>query len=165
MSSVITLTRKCLALVDSEDLEELTRYHWFTVGTAPYLRAARSITVVPYRKQFFYMHREILGLPPGREPVVDHINGNPLDNRRQNLRLCSAGENSWNRRRRATIFGLSPFIGVIWRSHARAFQAHARRDGRFVHLGWFKDPVAPAQARDAGVLGFRGAFAVLNFPT
>lgn len=94
---------------------------------------------------------------------VDHINGNGLDNRFANLRLCSRQQNQFNRRkiRRATS---SKFIGVHWKEAAQRFVAVAKIDGKIRHIGTFVSEHDAAAARDAAVLKARGKYARLNFP-
>ena len=79
----IPLTHRHVTIVDAADYEWLGRYRWFTKGGASgKYYAGRSV-----RGQIILMHREIMKPPKGM--VVDHINGNSLDNRRCNLRICT----------------------------------------------------------------------------
>jgi hypothetical protein len=66
------------ALVDLDDSDMLDEYRWFEVGGY----AART-----QRPGTILMHRELLGLVRGDARQVDHLNGDPLDNRRENLRV------------------------------------------------------------------------------
>jgi hypothetical protein len=88
------------------------------------------------------MHRVIMGLSKGDGVIVDHINGNVLDNRRTNLRLCTRAENSRNRRVHAVnkvgLKGVSakrktPTSRVRW-------IAQITVSGRKKHLGRFDTP-------------------------
>lgn len=110
------------------------------------------------RKGIVLMHREIMNPPKGM--VVDHINGNGLDNRRCNLRICTPAENVRNRRKVAC--GRSRFIGVFPRRDKwHAVVTHQRKT-HFV--GSFDDEVEAAKARDRLALELHGPFARLNFP-
>lgn len=85
MTKSIPLTRGKIALFDDEDYEELSKYKWFI--TKVYAsRHSGNKTV--------YMHREIMKTPENME--TDHINGDVLDNRRENLRICTRQENARN---------------------------------------------------------------------
>lgn len=77
-------------LIDDCDYEKVMRWKWYAKaeGSRHYAVTVRS----PMQR----MHRMILNAKP--EQVVDHINGNGLDNRRENLRICSREENAKNRR-------------------------------------------------------------------
>ena len=97
MSSVIALTRGLVALVDDCDYEWLTKSRWCArQGAAGKLYAYRRKLVAEgstkERPVYAHMHREIMMPPDGL--VVDHLNGDGLDNRRSNLRICSKRENS-----------------------------------------------------------------------
>jgi hypothetical protein len=87
--------RDLFVLVDRRRFAELCRYRWNLLKRRGRPGAVtRSGTKSEGRKTIF-MHRQILNAPDG--VWVDHINGNPLDNRRCNLRLVSARQNQMNR--------------------------------------------------------------------
>lgn len=79
------------AIVDAEDWERL-RYLRFNGG-----RSTLGYVAANYRGQREYLHRLVMGLKPGDELTVDHINRNVMDNRRCNLRICTPAENCANR--------------------------------------------------------------------
>lgn len=84
-----------------------------------------------------YLHRVVCELQPGDGHVVDHINGDSLDNRRQNLRVVTNAENQRNRRPRT--YGTSQYRGVYWNKAQAKWVARAMVDYRFVSLGSFDD--------------------------
>lgn len=159
MAREIALTRGYVALVDDEDFDWLSRWKWI-VHTHPrgYDTALRCVPAAEGGGQV-KMHRAILGARPGL--VVDHINGNTLDNRRCNLRLCTHAENMRNRRpHKNNAVG---FKGVNLHANG-SYVARIRADGRNVRLGTFACPVEAARAYDAAARRFHGEFARLNFP-
>jgi hypothetical protein len=102
--------------------------------------------------------RLILQPPAGF--VVDHINGDPLDNRRSNLRVCTPLENGANTRSR---YGSSRFKGVCrWRDGLWSAKVYSR--GQQKWLGVFQDEIAAAKAHDEAARELHGRFAALNFP-
>lgn len=104
------------------------------------------------------LHRAILRTATGN--VVDHINGNGLDNRRQNLREATKPQNSINRLNRK--IPKSGFFGVT--QNRKRWVASIRKETGFVYIGIFKEAEDAARARDAVVFKEYGEFAVLNFP-
>ncbi|RUT02737.1 hypothetical protein DSM106972_056570 [Dulcicalothrix desertica PCC 7102] len=92
--------------------------------------------------------------------VVDHINRNPLDNRRINLREATASQNSWNRTKRKN--NKSGFKGVH-RHSSNKWIARIKVNGKIKHLGTFTDKIAAAIAYDNVAKLYHGEFAVLNF--
>ena len=93
-------------IVDKEDVHWLERKHWIA-------KRGRSIYVRVYLgdRQEEYLHRLIMN--PPADKTVDHINGNGLDNRRSNLKVCSHSENSLNSdghsdRKRSPYKGVTP---------------------------------------------------------
>lgn len=91
----IELTKGYWTLVDEEDYQKVIQYNWsayvrFRSGK-PQVYAIRSIST-PKGRTTISLHRWLLAAPKGTE--IDHRNGNGLDNRRINLRLCTSSENS-----------------------------------------------------------------------
>ena len=87
-----------VACVDAEDYDQLAQHTWYVAVDHPnYCYAFRWITdnKIAFRRS---MHEEVLRFKSSRHRVIDHINRNALDNRKENLRICSAQQNCWNRR-------------------------------------------------------------------
>jgi hypothetical protein len=87
MTKMIPLTQGKFALVDDEDFEWLNQYKWRLRNG--YAGRDSSILLGPRRN--ILMHREVAGTPEGL--FTDHANGNKLDNRRCNLRICNKSQN------------------------------------------------------------------------
>jgi hypothetical protein len=89
----IPLTQGKVAIVDDEDFEALSAMKWyFNKGYA-----CRKVTVATNNRLMLYLHRFLFGLNKGEKLQVDHINGDTLDNRRANLRVCTSGQNGLNK--------------------------------------------------------------------
>ena len=159
----INLIRGYSTLVDDEDFERFGMLRWSV------REAATQSVCYPYavihirnpRRGFIYLHRSITGCPDGL--VVDHINGDTLDNRRSNLRICTRGENARNQQ--LSCSNTSGFKGVTRSGPKWHAQISAGPGKRRVHIGNFKTPVEAAMAYDAAARKYHGEFARLNFPT
>ena len=101
------------------------------------------------------LHRLIMGDPKGY--FVDHINGNCLDNRRCNLRVCSHAENMQNRRTHSN--NRCGIKGVYFDHRRQHYRATIRVFNKKVHLGCFATPQEAALAYAAGAAKFHGEFA------
>lgn len=160
----IKLTRGAVALVDDEDFERLSKHKWSMVpgnrGT-PY--AAGAIKDENGKWRFTRMHRFLM---QAKDPsmVVDHINGNGLDNRRENMRLISQRENCINQPKPRK--SKSGFRGVVFRKDcANRYQAVIRIDGRVSSLGFYDTAEEAARVRDAKAREVQGELCgFLNFP-
>lgn len=98
------------------------------------------------------MHRLILNNPPR----VDHFNSDGLDNRRENIRACTASQNMFNRRKQA---GSSQFKGVSWYKRHGKWVAKLRCHGKDYFLGYFTDEKEAALAYQAAAKELFGEFA------
>jgi len=108
----IRLTQDKLAIVDDTDFDALTKRGW-------YFHNGYAVRHALKHHKMTLMHRVILGASKGTE--VDHINGDGLDNRRANLRLCSPHNNKKNRRiNRNNTTG---FKGVTFHKKAKKYQS------------------------------------------
>lgn len=156
---LIRLTRGQYTKVDVEDYDWLSQYKWYcTVGGY----AARS----QYHKETggqsrVLMHRELCYAPEGM--VVDHINRDPLDNRRANLRAATQKQNIWNRSLPKSA-GWTRYHGIRWDKNRRAWQVRLTVNGRRESFGYYKDEREAARAYDRVAKKYRGQYAVLNFP-
>jgi hypothetical protein len=88
----IPLTQGQYAIVDPEDYERLAKYKWFAKRCDGRFYAVRWA-----KNKNVKMHQVILGSEEGK--VIDHINGNGLDNRKANVRFATSEQNSWNQRK------------------------------------------------------------------
>lgn len=102
------------------------------------------------------LHQVILDTPPGL--IVDHINGNPLDNRLINLRPATSSQNAMNRNRPR---GKVPYRGVSLRGER--FHAKLRWKDESLHLGDFHTAKDAARVYDLISLLIAGDFARTNF--
>jgi hypothetical protein len=93
---------------------------------------------------------------------VDHIDHNGLNNRRSNLRLCTAQQNARNHR--PQLRGSSKYKGVSWRQDGKVFRALIWHNGKSINLGRFKNEIDAAKAYDKAAKKYFGEFAYLNFP-
>ena len=151
----IVLTRGYVALVDDEDYEFIMQWRWhFWTHNRP----GRSQTYAQRnlaRGKAVRMHNVIaermglIGLP-------DHINGNGLDNRRENLRSATPSQNSAGAR---WPVGRSGYRGV-WQTPAGTWRAKVG----LTYLGVFATAEESARIRDDAAFERWGEFAVLNFP-
>lgn len=152
----ILLTNHCHpALVDDDVFELVSHLRWRLRGN-PGERCGHVVTTAGAALE--YLHHHVLRPPPGM--VIDHINGDPLDNRRQNLRVASWRENAWNRapqRGRSSPYGGVSKIGNV-------FYASIKHDGMRFHLGVFANEEDAAMAVDRAAITLRGEFARLNIP-
>jgi len=151
----IPLTRGLHAIVDTDDYGWLSRHKWYAgrPTSAGKVYARRNIP-----GGTMLMHRMIVQAPKGM--VVDHINGNSLDNRRCNLRLCTQTENIQNSRQRTDA--KSRFKGVYPKDDK--WYARVSHRGKVYYLGTFDDDVEAAKARDRKASELYGQYAWLNFP-
>lgn len=129
----IKLTQGKMTLVDDEDFEKLNQFKWYAQKRPNTWRVARNIWVENKRTAIL-MHREIMNAP--EHSSVDHINGNPLDNCKENLRLCTHQQNMHNQKsaHKNNKLGIK---GVRWYRNAKKFRARITINGKVIHLGYF----------------------------
>ncbi len=94
--------------------------------------------------------------------MIDHIQGNPLNNCRCNLRVCTRAENMRNRAPR--VDSASRFKGVRYSERAGRWYARLCFQGQRIFLGWFATALEAARAYDRGAVRWFREYARLNFP-
>lgn len=158
MVKAIPLTQGYEAIVGDEDYEELAKHRWHVQHKGNTSYARRDIRTGPRSTLVVFMHGQLVSPPHGY--VVDHINRNGLDNRRQNLRVCTQAENMRNRA--ANRNGSSPFKGVSWHKTKHRWFANIWVDGRLSELGGFMAEIDAARVYNVAALFFFGEYARLN---
>ena len=141
---------KARALIDLEDVDLIKNYKW-------------SITQKGYvycSTQSIRLHRLILGCP--EDFVVDHINHNKLDNRKDNLRICTTQQNNMNQGKHSG--NTSGITGVYWHKSERKWYASIGVHGRLVHLGRYATIEEAIVARQQAEIEYFGEFAPTNNP-
>lgn len=147
------------ALVDLEDYERITRSKWYAAqgGKNQY---AHATSIKFLAKHHELMHAYILRAKPGER--VDHISGDTLDNRKQNLRIIQPTGNAQNARRQTFPGKTSRFKGVCWDKREERWLASIRANGERFDLGHFDDEESAALAYDAAAAEKHGEFARTN---
>lgn len=154
----VPLSRGLFALVDDADYARvIAAGPWHVRPNGPRAYAQRRMLRTGVRQTTQSLHTFLTGWP-----LVDHINGDGLDNQRHNLRQATGTQNNANARRRAD--NRSGFKGVSRRPDRRSWHARIQADRKLRHLGDYATPEAAARAYDAAARELFGEFARLNFP-
>lgn len=163
----IPLTQGKFALVDDDDFEELNKFKWCALKAYNTYYAIRNPPMIKgKRESLLKMHREILSLRLGDEKHVDHINGNGLDNRKVNMRICTNSQNSMNSQK--FVNNTTGYKGVYLiknnKINKKPFFSRITVSGKPLHLGVFFTKEQAALAFDNAARQHYREFARLNFP-
>lgn len=124
-------------LIDDEDYEKVMKYKWYLDGSKEnglyYFRV--NIYEESVHTQFLSLHRYLMDCIKGDGKVVDHINGNTLDNRKENLRVCTHAENGRNRKKAKN--NTSGYKGVCFNKNRNKWQSYIKLNSKIIHLGYF----------------------------
>lgn len=152
----IPLTQGLFATIDSDDFEKVNTLKWFS-----FLQSnGKHYVATKIGGKQIRLHRMLLGVTESNIEV-DHINGDPLDNRRSNLRTCTKSENQRNRGKSKK--STSGYKGVSFCRNTQKFRAQIRHNGKLFRLGRFLCPIEAALAYDKKAKELHGDFANLNF--
>lgn len=149
MAKEIPVGHGLFAIVDDEDFEAVAKLKWHLL---PGHRPGTGYAVTKMR-----MHRMIVDAPP--DMFVDHINGNPLDNRRCNLRLCTNAQNQQNTQSRG---GSSQYKGVSFNKKSGKWLAAFMYNGTRHYCGLWDTEEGAARAVDEKRRKACGSFASQN---
>lgn len=156
----IVLAKGQIALVDDEDFEWLSKMRW-RANVKEHTSYVERSASKSHGHRRISMHRMIMGDPAGKS--IDHVNGNGLDNRRCNLRICTTAENSRNKCIQKN--NTTGFKGVSFRANRGRFTARIMHPcGKYMSLGCFDTAHDAALAYDAAAKILHKDFARLNFP-
>lgn len=156
---IIPLTKGKVAIVDLEGYRLVGHLKWSATKCHKKWYARGGDRLPSGRTKTRWMAPMILGTWISD---VDHINGNTLDNRRENLRACEHWQNGCNQARNSR--NRSGFRGVCWHSYNRIWVAQIRIDQKNVTIGNSHDILEAALIYDRAARRFHGEFAQTNFP-
>ena len=155
----IPLRDGCVLLIDDADYADVAQWSWHCVRIGTYHQPRAWIRESGHKPRKIAIGRYLLRPEAGFE--VDHINGDTLDNRRENLRLVTKQQNQWNQRR---VRGSVPFKGVKWDPKHRCYSAGIRIQQVYTHLGHYAEAIWAAHAYDRAAVDTYGTYAACNFP-
>ncbi len=137
MSDVSSSIPADLVFVDSEDIGKVNAYKWSYCNGYAYCHIEK-----------IYMHRLLMDCTS--KWVVDHINGNPLDNRKHNLRVCTHAQNLWN---------TDKVKGYRYKKDKNKWIAEIMKNRKYIFLGYFDTEEDAKMAREVAEIKYFGEFA------
>ncbi|MEK6861476.1 MAG: AP2 domain-containing protein [Nanoarchaeota archaeon] len=155
----IILSQNKVALVDDKDFEWLNQWKWY-YGSRDYAIRKKHIHLGKYRykTESILMHREIMKVSRGI--FIDHINGNGIDNRKQNLRIATQQQNMCNSKTRSD--NTSGYRGVWWDEYHKKWAAEIHFNNKKKTIGRYEDIKNAAKAYNDASLKYHGEYGRLN---
>jgi len=150
----IPLTQGKFAIIDADDYERLARYKWYCHRSRNKFYAYRN-----KNRKAISMHREVLRAP--KDLLIDHVDGNSLNNRKNNLRLCTYAQNAHNRQPKSA--SRSKYKGLSWHRRNKKWEVSIIKSARKIFVGSFDNETEAAVAYDRKAEQLFGEFAYLNF--
>lgn len=148
---IIPLNNDKYSLVDADDFKQLSKYKWH-VNSNGYCTGFIN-------GKNIRMHRYILNIS-NPKVMIDHANGDKLDNRKSNLRFCSAKENSRNVKKHK---GISRYKGVFPDIKTGKWRVAIKENDKVEYFGHYDDEVFAAKVYDRLAINMHGDFASINF--
>lgn len=155
----IKLTPKGLektAIVDDEDFKVISKFKWRYHLSGGY--ASRNFLSEEGKQKTILMHRFIIGARP--KEIVDHKNGNGLDNRKSNLRICTHAQNIQNQKLHAN--NTSGAKGVDWLPKKKRWRSRIQANKRGYVIGTYRTLDEAVAAYDAASRAIHGVFGRQN---
>lgn len=158
-TKIIKIDDKVSFMIDADDYDRVMQHVWkyelHCRSKKPYIISY----IMP--KQRTYLHRFIIQIQREDKRQVDHINLDPADNRKCNLRICERGaQNAINRPKQKN--NTSGYKGVFFRKDTNRFRAAIRVNQKLIHLGHFSTAEEAALCYNEAAVKYFGEFAYLN---
>lgn len=154
MNKYIQLKRGT-AIVDEQDFDKIKDYKWSSIFCG---KAKSPYAVSSHFGKIVYMHRIVMGAKS--DQFVDHIDGNGLNNSRENLRFATTSQNNMNQCKRSD--NTSGHKGISWCPDREKYQVYINIDRKRKSLGRYKTLEEAIYVRDRAVKAHYGEFAREN---
>ena len=136
-----------VSLLDDEDFQYFNQWTW-CLSDHGYIKRSEHISKEnnngKYGCKAIYLHREITKAPKGMS--IDHLDSNPLNNQKSNLRVCSQAVNNKNTSSRKN--STSKYLGVHFDKTNKNWLAQVKINGKIISVGSFTTELEAALARD-----------------
>lgn len=159
----IPLTQGKIALVDDEDYEYLMQWKWqafYQQNTHSFIARRMTSKRKEGERKSIIMHRIIMNAQKGQ--IIDHINHDTLDNRKENLRFCTHSENMQNRTIQSN--NKARYKGIYWRKSRNCWEVRVHKNCKLKRVKCVHDKIEAALVYDEFAEEVHGEFAKLNFP-
>lgn len=149
---------ECECFIDDIDRHLLKEYKWRLIHSRRGKYYIGASAKIKGKWRILHLHRLIM--QPGEGLEVDHINGNSLDNRRENMRVCTHTENARNRKSQSGSF--SGIKGVTYNKKTDRYISRIIFNYREIYLGSFKTAEDAAKEYDKAAVIYFGEYAKTN---
>lgn len=158
----LILSDGSITIVDEDIFEQVNKYKWRLFGNYVGRKYYSHSENGKSKYKLMYLHRLIMDTPKGME--TDHINRNPLDNRRTNLRICTTSQNHANRpSKKGSVSKYKGVRHIPPSSRAKKeWIAELRINNKTVYLGNYKTEIEAALAYDDKAIEIFGEYALVN---
>jgi hypothetical protein len=148
----VPLTQGLEAIIDAKDAKLVKHRNWFASVNG---RNRYALSKLPTECKPISIHRFLM--KPEEGYVIDHINGDGLDNRRENLRLANSAQNAWNSR--IAKNNTSGFKGVTFNKREGRWRAKISHDGKRINIGTYDTAELASAAYEGAARALFGAYA------
>lgn len=155
---IIPLSGGKTSICDKSDFKIISKHIWYAAKSAnsdDLFYAYSNVKLKSGEKRTIKMHRIILDLKESE--IADHKNHDGLDNRRENLRMCSLSQNAYNKRIQRN--NSSGYVGVHWMEKIKKYEAYFWINKKKHKVGYFKDLEEAVFERNKAVKTHHGEFA------
>lgn len=153
MTKIIELTQQQITLVSDEDFEWLSTIKWNAEFKSDYADGGKFMARGSLKGKSVYVHRlvmaEVMKRPLLRTEWVDHIDGEPLNNQRENLRIVTPSQSSRNRKIKCA--NATGYMGVRFHRGPVMWSAVIKIDGKRHKLGMFDTRIQASEAYQKAV--------------
>lgn len=156
----VKLTKGYVAIVDDEDYDRVSNHKWRVdvIKRSDGSKTAYAKSAI--KKKTVYLHRFVYGDTKGMH--IDHIDGNPLNNSKSNLRTCTHSQNMKNR---CIVTGASSqYKGVTWDVDSKKWRARICANKIVMSLGLYESEEEASRVYDMAAAKYFGDFARTNKP-